>query len=68
MGTIRVYGVESWYVPCLGWDMKCYEETDRKAAEGKVPMKLAGFHHYTTTWMSDGGTGDASATVQDAAD
>lgn len=53
-GTIRVYAIGDWYVPCYGQDHICVKQFERESKEGIWDMtNLYGRHYYAEGSMPE---------------
>lgn len=50
---IAVYGLGSWFVPCMFQDEACHALMAQDLQQGKVREDLVGYHQYSGTWLAD---------------
>ena len=51
---VRVFGLDSFYVPCVWMDRECHEAVSKhRLTESWLPDDLIGHHHYLGSWLAD---------------
>ena len=51
---VRVFGLDSFFVPCAWMDIECHEAVSRRYISGSwLPDDLVGHHHYLGSWLAD---------------
>ncbi|KAK9817526.1 hypothetical protein WJX74_007528 [Apatococcus lobatus] len=51
---VRVYGLDSFFVPCVWMDRDCHEAvTKRHLSNAWIQDDLVGHHHYLGSWLAD---------------
>ncbi len=49
---IAVYGLGSWFVPCMFEDAACHTLMARDVQQGRLREDLVGYHQYSGSWLA----------------
>ena len=47
-----MYGLGSWFVPCMFQDGPCHTLMARDVEQGKLREDLVGYHQYSGSWLT----------------